>query len=73
MSRILFLILIAVVVYWLLSSYRKKEQESEAQAGEAEDMVRCAHCGLHLPKQESIGGNGRYYCSEEHRREHADK
>ena len=32
------------------------------------DLVRCAHCGLHLPRAEAQGAGGRLYCSEEHAR-----
>jgi uncharacterized protein len=31
-------------------------------------MVRCAHCGLHLPATEAIAGpGGAVYCSTAHR------
>lgn len=36
----------------------------------AEDMVRCAHCGVHLPLSEAIMAQGKYYCSEAHRLAH---
>jgi uncharacterized protein len=29
-------------------------------------MVRCAHCGLHIPENEAVTMQGRYYCSKEH-------
>lgn len=32
-----------------------------------QDMVECAHCGLHLPRSEAIEAAGRSYCSAEHR------
>ncbi len=32
------------------------------------DAVRCAHCQLHLPRQEALEQSGRYYCSQEHLR-----
>ena len=36
--------------------------------GLPQEMVRCAHCGLHLPRQDAVtGGNGLPYCSQEHR------
>lgn len=39
-----------------------------ARPGIPQEMVRCAHCGLHLPRSESVaGGNGLPYCSQEHR------
>lgn len=73
MSRLLFLAVIAAVVYWLLSSYRKQLPRDEDTPAQAEDMVRCVHCGVHLPKHESIPAGGEYYCSEVHRRAHFDK
>ncbi|MBI4938905.1 MAG: preprotein translocase subunit YajC [Nitrosomonadales bacterium] len=77
MSRLLIFVVIAAVVYWLLKSYRKKlsrENEREENVpGQAEDMVRCAHCGVHLPKRESIASDGKFYCGEAHRRAHTGK
>ena len=66
MSRLLLLIAIVIVVYWLFRSYLKgNTPQSHNQA--AEDMVRCAHCGLHLPKGESIVADGLTFCCAEHR------
>lgn len=36
--------------------------------GEIEQMVPCAHCGLHVPESEGVRGAGGFFCSEEHRR-----
>jgi uncharacterized protein len=30
--------------------------------------VRCAHCGVHLPRVEAQTQNGRQFCSPEHAR-----
>lgn len=77
MSRLLILVVIAAVVYWLLVSYRRKarkESEPDGNApGQAEDMVRCAHCGLHLPKRESVAEEGKFYCGDAHRRAQSGK
>ncbi|MDB5905475.1 MAG: hypothetical protein JWM26_4353, partial [Betaproteobacteria bacterium] len=36
-----------------------------------EDMVRCAQCGVHLPRSESLTTNNQaYYCCADHRRAH---
>jgi uncharacterized protein len=35
-------------------------------------MVRCIHCGVHLPRSESITSEGKFFCSEEHRRLHLE-
>jgi uncharacterized protein len=65
MSRLLMLIAIAVVVYLLLKSYRKNLPRQDNAV--AEDMVRCAHCGVHLPKGESVQADGHSFCGAEHR------
>ena len=31
------------------------------------DMVRCAYCGLHLPRSEAIDSGDEFFCSKEHR------
>ena len=33
-----------------------------------ESMVRCAHCGIHLPRSEAVLQNGLTWCSTEHAR-----
>jgi uncharacterized protein len=65
MSRLFLLMAIAVVVYLLIKSYRKNVPKQDNPV--AEDMVRCAHCGVHLPKSESILTGGNFFCCAEHR------
>ena len=70
MSRLFLLLAVAAVVYLLFRSYRKNAARQDAPGQDkeaAEDMVRCAQCGVHLPKSESIHADGRFYCSAEHR------
>jgi len=31
-----------------------------------ENMVRCAHCGIHMPRSEALLVNGETWCSSEH-------
>lgn len=72
MSRLIFLFVVGVVVYWLLKSYAKQPKKKE-DSFVAEDMVRCSQCGVHLPKSESILAGGQFFCSEAHRRESAEQ
>ncbi len=30
-------------------------------------MVACAHCGVHLPRDEALPGRGGVFCGEPHR------
>lgn len=72
MSRLLLLIAIAAVIYLLIKSFRKRI-DNENITTKTEDMVRCAHCGTHIPKGECIEADGNNYCSEAHRRAHTDQ
>jgi len=69
MSRLLFLIAIAVAIYWLVRSFGKAAsgQDKPVAKDVTEDMVRCAQCGVHLPKSESILAAGQFFCSAAHR------
>jgi uncharacterized protein len=35
---------------------------------QAETMVRCAHCGIHLPRSEALMTQGQTWCGPEHAR-----
>jgi uncharacterized protein len=62
--------MVALVV-WLLRRYRRSLEDAvKPPRAEIEDMVRCAQCGMHLPRSESIESGGNHYCSAEHRRSH---
>ena len=78
MSRLFLLLAIAAVVYLLIKSYRRnmagknvpgKNAPGQDRAA-AEDMVRCAHCGVHLPKGESVQADEQFFCGAEHRDAH---
>jgi uncharacterized protein len=69
-----FLVLIALVVLavWLIRRALRGpaknmdiQNKTEAKVGE---LVRCAHCGVHLPRAEARQAAGALYCSEEHAR-----
>ena len=68
MSRLFFLIAIAALVYLLVKSYRKNIPPQDEPV--TEDMVRCAHCGVHLPRSESVQAQGLHFCSAAHRDAH---
>jgi uncharacterized protein len=71
LAKLILLVFGLLVVYWILKSYRRRAGRGGAAApGRGEDMVRCARCGVHLPRSESIMARGAFYCSPEHRREH---
>jgi uncharacterized protein len=38
-----------------------------ARPSDAEPMVTCAHCGVHLPRSDALAARGLHYCSTAHR------
>jgi uncharacterized protein len=74
-------LVIAVLIAWLMRSRAKPPADQAAErkraaggsaassaAGTA-SMLRCAHCGVHLPGTDAIVIRGTPYCSDEHRRQ----
>lgn len=74
MSRLLVVVVIFIAIYLLLKYYRKQVPKKDVLGEDAstrrENMVRCEHCGVHLPKGESIMVDHKHYCSEAHRHAH---
>jgi uncharacterized protein len=74
MAKFLLLIGVIVAVVLLVRNFqrslaRQNEKTAEPPApAKSEDMVRCDRCGVHLPKSESFLSQGRFYCSDDHRR-----
>jgi len=69
--KLILLALGAWVIYRIFKSYGRRIKAEDAPKPEAgEDMVRCAHCGVHLPRSESIVSHGESFCSNEHRQLH---
>lgn len=73
-----FLLVFAVlaVAYWVWRSNRRPPPPSSgetrrpaAKAPPQLEMVRCAVCGLHLPKEDAVNTAQASYCGAEHRRQ----
>lgn len=68
MGKIIFIAIIVLLVYWIIKSKKtEKKQITELLPDASEDMVCCKHCGVHLPKKESIASQGIFFCSDDHR------
>ncbi len=78
MAKFLLLLAVIAAVILLVRNYQralgrpddaqKSDGDASRAAASSEDMVRCAHCGVHLPKSEGYLSQGRFFCSDEHRR-----
>lgn len=66
----MFKLLLLAVAFWLLLTIVKRYRNSLDKPRQPpvlpEDMVQCATCGMHLPKNESVVVGQHTYCSVEH-------
>lgn len=46
---------------------RERDAAATAQVAGPEAMVRCARCGVHLPRSEAVADGGELYCGAAHR------
>lgn len=69
MIKILLLIVIGFVVWGVIRAYQRSLIKPPAPRNEksAEDMVKCAHCGVNLPRSEAIYSSGDFFCTPEHK------
>jgi uncharacterized protein len=71
-----YLVVFAVlfVALWLFRKRQRAEERQRKAAnpparsapGQPQEMVRCMHCGIHLPAVDAIGRPGAVYCSSAH-------
>lgn len=78
MGKLLFWIVLIIAVLFVAriaarmaaarqAGEQPKGRSQPAPANHApESMVRCAHCGIHLPRSEAVLLNGHTWCSTEH-------
>jgi uncharacterized protein len=74
-------LLIGLAVVWLVKGLRRPTDPPKsaepappparsprtAAPAAVQLMVRCAHCGVHLPGRDAVSGTGDDYCSPAHR------
>lgn len=70
MLKILLLIAIGFIVFAIFKAYQRSLQKTPppARGSAVEDMVKCAHCGVNLPRSEAILSGGDFFCTPEHKR-----
>ena len=72
--KFLLLLVAVVVLLWLLRGsvqrLRRPPPAAKPPPGEGtapQPMLRCAQCGLHLPRDEALPGRGGVFCGDAHR------
>lgn len=72
MKFVLFVIALLVLLWLLKSAFARREpppSRGDSSAG-PKPMVVCAHCGVHMPRDEALPGRGGVFCGELHRAEY---
>jgi uncharacterized protein len=69
-GKILLLIIVGLVVYAVFRNYQRSLNKPPSPVSEqsVEDMVKCAHCQVNLPRSEAIYSGGDFYCTPEHQK-----
>jgi uncharacterized protein len=67
--KILLLMVVGFAVWSVIRAYQRSLNKPPASTGEkaAEDMVKCAHCGVNMPRSEAILSGGEFFCTPEHK------
>ncbi|QKZ06804.1 PP0621 family protein [Pseudomonas eucalypticola] len=67
MIRLIFWIAIVFAALWLWRKIKPNAPRPAPQGGDQTlPMVRCAHCGVHLPKDRALSRDHQWFCSQGH-------
>lgn len=74
MAKILLVTIVIVVAYFLMRGFRRPadQDRTDANGTHGGDMVRCARCGIHVPREEAKASADLFFCSEKHEHEYRD-
>jgi len=66
------LVIIGLIVWLLYRMFLRlfsapASAEQKPRKLSSHDMIKCAHCGIHIPANEALEQDGKHYCSPEHR------
>jgi uncharacterized protein len=66
--RFIVLIILVVAAVWLIRRALRAPKQNVEQGPSVQDLIRCARCGMHLPRAEAREAGGRLFCGDEHAR-----
>ncbi len=71
MKYLLLIVIVLAVLFVARAGRQRVVNKARQRAPEAPEgsqpMLACAHCGTHLPRDESLPGRGGVFCDEAHR------
>ena len=64
------LIVIALIIYLVIQIFKRwaanKSTQTSMHQEKAQKMVQCDVCQLHIPEDEALKRDGRFFCSQAH-------
>ena len=67
MKILLFLVVVFVLLWLLRGATSRRRGGAPPPAQAPQQMIACAHCGVHLPRDEALPGRGGVFCGDAHR------
>ncbi len=67
MKIALFLIAVVVLLWLLRGSFGRRGGAAARPRSDPKPIVACMQCGVHLPSDEALPGQGGVFCGEAHR------
>lgn len=64
--RLLFWIILIAAAFWLWRRLTSKPSAPKRTEQPTLAMVRCAQCGVHVPRDQALPNHNRWYCSQTH-------
>lgn len=64
--RLLFWIILIATAFWLWRRLTSKRTTTRKPEQPTLPMVRCAQCGIHLPRDQALQERDHWYCSQAH-------
>ncbi|NUT68606.1 hypothetical protein HNO91_23880 [Pseudomonas corrugata] len=67
MLRLIILFAVVASAIWIFRNVKPKASATRSsREQDAPPMVRCAHCGVHLPRDRALPLQQQWYCSQAH-------
>lgn len=64
--RLLLLLAIIAAAFWLWRRLAAPPRRRDDTSADPTPMVRCAHCGVHVPRTLALAQADNWYCSQAH-------
>jgi len=64
--RLIIIALAIWIAFRIWQNYRAKPKKMPPKSKVIPEMVACTVCNMHIPDNEALRKNGKFYCSQQH-------